>query len=218
MKLLLEQIVPFNGGVCEVNFLENAGEQDFQQHSSLCFSNAASGCQVIVSLGGDLPPQLKSFRYGIASSAVVSPSWGPELPADVKGVLELHQDGLLVFGSPFYLHELSFRAGLAQDGLPYLRLLEDGQDAVNEELAMDDLGIPLPVGMQHGSNRRVTLLFQGEGQPKARISLDAIPIITGELGSDFIDLFQRDGPWKILPWSSLQQETPSWRWTHFFVN
>lgn len=202
IKLLLEQTVPFHEGACEVNYLENADEQGSHQHS-LCFTNAASGCQVIISLGGDCPPQLRSIKYEIASSAIVSPNFRPGPAADSKGVLELHKDGLLVFGSPSQLHQLYFRAALAQNGLPYLKLLDDGSDEVSKEVMMRDLAM-VPVGMQHGSNRRVTLSFQGEDQPKARVSLDAVPLVSRELGSNVTEYFSKEEQWKLLLWSSLQ--------------
>lgn len=202
VKLLLELNVPFREGACEANFLENTGKQESQQHS-LCFTNAASGCQVIISLGGDWPPQFRSMKYGIVSSAVVSPNFGPGLAADSKGILELHQDGLLIFGSPSHSHQLSFRAILAQNGLPYLNLLDDGSDEVIKEVMMSDLAM-VPVGMQLGSNRRVTLSYQGPQQPKARVSLDAVPLVSRELGSNFTESLSIEEHQKLLPWSSLQ--------------
>jgi hypothetical protein len=201
VKLLLEESVPFAGGVCQVNFLEGAGKLEESHQCALCFTNTASGGQVIISLGGGSPPQLISLRHGVESSTVVSPVWGPELASDVKGVLELHQDGLLVFGSPTHPNELSFRTALAQDRLPYLHILEDRQCAAKEEVIMNDL-VTSPLGMQHGSNRRVTILFQGEGQPKARVSLDTAPIVSRELGSNFLEMFPMEENWKIMPSSS----------------
>jgi hypothetical protein len=134
---------------------------------------------------------------------------GPELAKDAKGILELRQDGLLVFGSPSFSNKVSFQAVLAHDGSPYSKILDDIQDETNEEVPMRDLE-PIPVvGMQHGSNRRATLVFQGDGQLKTRISLDAVPIVNRELGSNFVELFPMEDQWKILPWSSLQGPTPS---------
>ena len=203
IKLLLEQSVPFYGRVCEVNFLENAGEQEGCQHS-LCFTTASGG-QVTFSLGGDTPPQVKSIKREIKSSTVVSPDWGPEVATDVKSLLELHQGGVLVSSSPSYPNELSFRAMLGQNRSPYLNILEDeAKKAGNGEISMADLRTR-PVKLQHGSNRRATLVFQEEGGPKARrVSLDAVPIVSGELKSNLIDLFPIEEDYKILSWSSLQ--------------
>jgi len=201
INFLFQQTVPFREGACEVTFLENTGKQESHQHS-LCFTNAASGCQVIISLGGDCPPQLRSIKYGITSFAVLSPNFGPGPAAVSKGILELHQDGLLVFGSPSHLHQLYFRASLAQNGLPYLNLLDDTSNEVSKEVKMSDLAM-VPVGLQHGSNRRVTLSFQGEDQPKARVSLDTAPLVSKELGS-FTEFLSKEDQWKILLWSSLQ--------------